>query len=99
MLCLIAQSYPTLCDPMDYNLPGSSVCGISQARLLSGLPFPSPRDPPHPRIEAVSCVSCTDRKILYHCAFWEAFFSPYKCPVKLALESSSYLSFDNFLYN
>ena len=58
------QSCPTLCDPMDYNLPGSSVHGISQARLLSGLPFPSPGDPPHPGIEPVSWVSCTDRKLL-----------------------------------
>ena len=24
----------TLCDPLDYNLPGSSVHGISQARML-----------------------------------------------------------------
>ena len=31
---LVAQSCPTLCDPMDYSLPSSSVCGISQARLL-----------------------------------------------------------------
>jgi len=29
-----AQSCPTLCDPMDCNLPGSSVCGILQARVL-----------------------------------------------------------------
>ena len=28
------QSCPTLCDPMDYSLPGSSVHGIFQARLL-----------------------------------------------------------------
>ena len=30
----VAQSCPTLCDPMDYSLPGSSVHGIFQARLL-----------------------------------------------------------------
>ena len=29
-----AQSCPTLCDLMDYNPPGSSVHGISQARIL-----------------------------------------------------------------
>ena len=29
-----AQSYPTLSDPMDCNLPGSSVHGIFQARVL-----------------------------------------------------------------
>ena len=28
------QSCPTLCDPMDCSLPGSSVHGISQARVL-----------------------------------------------------------------
>ena len=30
----VAQSYPTLSDPMDYSLPGSSVHGICQARIL-----------------------------------------------------------------
>ena len=28
------QSFPTLSDPMDCSLPGSSVHGISQARVL-----------------------------------------------------------------
>ena len=36
---------------MDCSLPGSSVCGILQARILSGLPFPSPGDLPNPEIE------------------------------------------------
>ena len=31
---LVAQSYPPLCDPMDCSLPGSSVHGILQARIL-----------------------------------------------------------------
>ena len=30
MLCLVAQSCPTLCDPMDCSLTGSSVHGDSQ---------------------------------------------------------------------
>ena len=30
----VTQSYPTLSDPMDCNLPGSSVHGIFQARVL-----------------------------------------------------------------
>ena len=34
------------CNPMDYSPPGSSVHGISQARILSGLSFPSPQDLP-----------------------------------------------------
>ena len=34
VLCLVAQSCPTLCDPMDCSPPGSSVRGILQARIL-----------------------------------------------------------------
>ena len=30
----VAQSYPTLSDPMDCGLPGSSIHGIFQARVL-----------------------------------------------------------------
>ena len=38
-LCLhfevkVAQSFPTLCSPMDYSLPGSSVHEILQVRIL-----------------------------------------------------------------
>ena len=32
--CLVAHSCPTVCNPMDCSLPGSSVCGIFQARIL-----------------------------------------------------------------
>ena len=45
------QSCPTLRDPLDYSLPGSSVPGILQARCRSGSPFPSPGDPPDPGME------------------------------------------------
>ena len=37
---LVAQLYPTLCDPMDCSLPGSSVCGIVQVRILEWVAFP-----------------------------------------------------------
>ena len=30
----VTQSSPTLCDLMDCSLPGSSSCGIFQARVL-----------------------------------------------------------------
>ena len=30
----VTQSCWTLCDPMDYSLPGSSIHGIFQARIL-----------------------------------------------------------------
>ena len=45
----VAQSCPTLCDPMDCSLPGSSIHGIFQARVLewgaiafSVIPFYNP---------------------------------------------------------
>ena len=43
----------TLCDPMDYSPPGSSVYGMFQARILEWVP----RDLPDPRIEPTSLVS------------------------------------------
>ena len=45
---------PTLCGPIDYSLPGSSVHGISQARALSELPFPPPGDISNPGIQLES---------------------------------------------
>ena len=39
------QSCPTLCNPMDSSLPGSSVHGISQARILEWVAGPSSRGP------------------------------------------------------
>ena len=41
----------TLCDPMDCNLPGSSVHGIFQARILKGVANPPPVDLPDPGIK------------------------------------------------
>ena len=38
----VVQSCPTLCDPMDCSLPGSSIHGIFQAKYWSGVPLPSP---------------------------------------------------------
>ena len=37
---LVAQSYQTLCDSMDYTLPSSSVHGILQARILEWVAMP-----------------------------------------------------------
>ena len=51
---LCAQPCLTLYDPMDDSLPGSSVHGIFQARIL---PFPIPGDLPDPGMEPASLVS------------------------------------------
>ena len=46
---LVALYIPTDCSP-----PGSSVHGILLARVLEGLPFPTPGNLPDPRIEPAS---------------------------------------------
>ena len=38
----VAQSCPTLSNPMDCSPPGSSVHGISRQEYWSGVPLPSP---------------------------------------------------------
>ena len=52
-----AQSCLTLCDPMDYSPPGSSVHGILQATIQSELPCPPPGDLPDPGIELAPLIS------------------------------------------
>ena len=51
------QSCPTLWDPMDYSLPGSSVLGILQARILEWVDISFSRDLPDPGIEPVCTAS------------------------------------------
>ena len=41
VLCLVTQSCPTPCDPMDCGPPGSSVHGILQARIQEWVAMPS----------------------------------------------------------
>ena len=51
MVCVIIQSCPTLCDPMDCSLPDSSIHGILQVRILEWVAMSSPGDLPDPGIE------------------------------------------------
>ena len=48
---LVVQSCPALSNPMDCSLPGSSVHGILQARILDWLAIPFSRDLPDPGIK------------------------------------------------
>ena len=45
----VTQSCPTLCDPVDCSLPGSSVNGILQARILKWVAVPFSRRSSQPR--------------------------------------------------
>ena len=58
------------CNLMDCSPLGSSVHGISQARILEWVSFSRgsscPRDRTH-----VSCISFIGRWVLHHCTTWE----------------------------
>ena len=53
----VAQSCPTLGDPVDCSLPGSSVHGILQARIVEWVAMPSPENLPDPGMEPTSLIS------------------------------------------
>ena len=55
-VCVCACVHSTVFDYSQPHglLPGSSVQGVFQARILGGLPFPSPVDLPDPGIILVS---------------------------------------------
>ena len=58
VLAKLLQLCLTLCDPMDCSLPGSSVHGILQARILEPVALPSSRGPSWPRNQTpISCSS------------------------------------------
>ena len=51
-MCFIAQSCPTLCDPVDCSPPGASIHGDSPGKNIGvGNQSPSPGDLPNPGIE------------------------------------------------
>ena len=53
-VCMGAQSYPTLWDPVDCSPPGFFAHGILQQEYWSKLPFPPPGDLPNPGMEIAS---------------------------------------------
>ena len=57
MLCVAAQLCLTLCDPVDYSLPGSSAPGIFQVRILEWVAVSSSGNLPDIGIELASPVS------------------------------------------
>ena len=65
--CSVAQSCLTLCNPVDCGPPGSSVHGISHARILEWVARSSSRKHSQPRDGTyVSCDFCISGGILYH---------------------------------
>ena len=61
------ESCPTHCDPVDCSLPGSSVHGTLQARILVCVAMPACRGSSQPRDRThVSYVSYIGRQVLDH---------------------------------
>ena len=63
---LVIHSCQTLCDPMDYSLPGSSVHEILQARILEWTAIPFCRGSFLPRDQTL--VSCITEEFFTICA-------------------------------
>ena len=53
-MCVQLLSSLTLCDPMDYNLPGFSAHGVFQARIAEWVAISTPGDLPDPGIKPLS---------------------------------------------
>ena len=65
-VCSVARPYLTLCNPVNYHPPGSSVHGIFESRILEWVAIFSCRGSSRPRDRThVSCISCFGRRILY----------------------------------
>ena len=70
--CSVTQPCLTVCDPMACRLPGSSVHGIFQARILEWVVIFFSRGAYQVRDQTrVSWVSCIARPILYHWTTWK----------------------------
>ena len=78
--CFLSLSCVQLfCGPMDCSLPGSSVHGISQARMLKWVAISVSRVSSQSRDQ--TCISCTGRRILYCWATREAHRFPQATPI------------------
>ena len=85
-ICLVAHLCLTLCSSMDCCPLGSSIHGISQARILEWVASLYSRGSSWPRYRTrVSCVSCTDRQVIHH------YRHPYVYVCSLALEPPCHL--------
>ena len=90
------QSCLALCDPMDSNLPGSSVHGILQARILEWVAISSSRGSSQPRDQTctfwISCHRQEDSLPSYHLESWWRGINP------LSFHQNSYRSLQLLFY-
>ena len=80
---LVTNSCPALCNPMDCNKPGSSVCGISQARILERGTNSFPRG--SSQSSNGTYISCTGRQVFYYWTTREAQDMNYQSAIRAKL--------------
>ena len=69
--CSVSTLCLTLCDPTDCSRPGSSVHGISQARIVEWVAISFSRGCSRPRDQnRISCISCIGRRVLPQVSRW-----------------------------
>ena len=82
----LLQLCPTLCDPTDCSLPGSSVLGIFQAKTLEWVAISFSGGSSQPR--DWTCISCLVRQVLYHWVTREALCPPWASQMALTVTNS-----------
>ena len=86
--CSVVWSYLTLCDSMNYGLPGSSVQGISQVKMLEWVAISSTRESSWSQ-----CMRCRkDWEVILYFSFQVACIShspvsPVALPSKISINS------------
>ena len=103
-MCGQSLSCVQLCNPTDCSPPSSSVHGNFQARILEQVAISCFRGSSWQRDQTcVICVSCTGRRILYHCTTWElwlTFVHIFKKPAFLIILLWSWSScLSNFVFS
>ena len=86
VLCLVAQSCPALCYPMGCSLPGSSVHGILQARILEWVTISLSRGSSRPRDRTQ--ISCKAGRVFTAERLGKPFLLRYSCPIFSPLQLS-----------
>ena len=93
-----AQSCPTLCDPLNCSLPGSSIRGILQARIMEWVAISFSRGSSWPRDSTcISCSTCIGNKILYHWATCPNIYKHYVSNLPRSLKGTAILLVPYFI--
>ena len=88
MYAKLLQSWSTLCNPMDYSQPGSSVHRIHQAIILEWMALPSSRGSSRPkdRTHISLCLPALAGMFFTTVAIWEAYIYIYMYIYSLLFE-------------